>query len=155
MGYEVFTTIVPRDLNRLVWKKRLILPISVAVIRNTHGKFEHQAFVHVAKNCSQDSNVVVAIMEHTLRNLKTEQPEITTAYFRQDNAGCYKSTTMLAACRLMGKTTGINVKGLKVPVTAKLQLLKHMFVVSLVKDTMFSRLMTLRMPSNLTMVCVV
>ena len=32
-------------------------------------------------------------MEHTLRNLKTEQPETTTAYFRQDNAGCYKSAT--------------------------------------------------------------
>ena len=51
-------------------------------------------------------------MEHSLHNLKTEQPEITTAYFRQDNGGCYKSATvtMLAACRLMRKTTGINVR---------------------------------------------
>ena len=46
-------------------------------------------------------------------------------------------------------------RAVKVLVTAKLQVLKHMFIVSLVEDTMFSRLMTLRMPSYLTMVCVV
>ena len=91
-------------------KRGISWHISVAVRRNTDGKLEHQAFVHIAKNCSQDSNVVVAIMEHTLRNLKTEQPEITTAYFRQDNAGCYKSATMLTACQQMRKTTGINVR---------------------------------------------
>ena len=49
-------------------------------------------------------------MEHILRNLKNDHPEITTAYFRQDNAGCYKSAAMLAACPLMQKTTGINVR---------------------------------------------
>ena len=49
-------------------------------------------------------------MEHILRNLKNEHPEITTAYFRQDNAGCYKSAAMLAACPLMQKTTGIIVR---------------------------------------------
>lgn len=83
---------------------------SVVVKRNTDRKLERQAFVHIVKTCSQDSNAVVAIMEHTLHNLKTEQPEIRTAYFRQDNAGCYKSARMLAACRIMRKKTRINVR---------------------------------------------
>ena len=90
-------------------KRGISWHISVVVRRQTDGKLEHQAFVHIAQNCAQESEDVVAIMEHTLRNLKNEHPEITTAYFRQDNAGCYKSATMLAACRLMKKKTGINV----------------------------------------------
>jgi len=77
--------------------------ISVAVRKATDGHLEHQAFVHVAQNCSQDSNVVVSIMEHILRTLKAEHPEITTAFSRQDNAGCYQNSTVLAACRLMSK----------------------------------------------------
>ncbi|CAH3018743.1 unnamed protein product [Porites evermanni] len=91
-------------------KRGISWHISVVVRRETGGNLQHQAFVHIAKNCSQDSNVVAAIMEHILRNLSNEHPEITTAYFRQDNAGCYKSAAMLAACPLMQKTTGINVR---------------------------------------------
>jgi hypothetical protein len=48
-------------------------------------------------------------MEHTHRELKTENPKITTAAFRQDNAGCYHSGNLLAACHLMEETTGIKV----------------------------------------------
>ena len=91
-------------------KRGISWQISVVVRRETGGNLQHQAFVHIAKNCSQDSNVVAAIMEHILRNLSKEHPEITTAYYRQDNAGCYKSAAMLAACPLMQKTTGINVR---------------------------------------------
>ena len=100
-------------------------------------------------------------MEHILRNLSNEHPEITTAYYRQDNAGCYKSAAMLAACPLMQKTTSINVRrvdfshpqGGKGSCDHKAATIKH--VVSLTKDTMFLRLMTLEMPSYLTMECVV
>lgn len=69
-------------------KRGISWHVSVVVRRETGGKLQHQAFVHIVKNCSQDSNVVAAIMEHILRNLKNEHPEITTAYFLQDNAGC-------------------------------------------------------------------
>ena len=48
-------------------------------------------------------------MEHILRTLKTENPELTAAFFRQDNAGCYHNSTMLAACRSMEAVTGIAV----------------------------------------------
>ena len=90
-------------------KRGISWHISVVVKRTTDGKFEHRAFVHVAQNCSLDSNVV-SVIDHILRTLKVEHPEIRRASFRQDNAGCYHSATLLAACRLMQQTTGIKVK---------------------------------------------
>jgi len=57
--------------------------------------------------------VVVCIIRHTLQELKKEHPEITTAFLRQDNAGCYNSFTMLAACRLMKETTDNKVERVK------------------------------------------
>ncbi|KXJ26035.1 hypothetical protein AC249_AIPGENE6462, partial [Exaiptasia diaphana] len=71
---------------------------------------QHQAFVHIVKNTTQDHTVVVQIIRHTLKHLKEENPEIKTAYLRQDNAGCYHNATVLAACRLMKKETGIKVE---------------------------------------------
>ena len=89
-------------------KRGISWHISV-VARRLNGKLQNQSFVHIVKNCNQDSSVVIRIMEHILRTLKTENPEISTAFFRQDNAGCYHHATMLAACRSMGDVTGIAV----------------------------------------------
>ena len=62
------------------------------VVKMCEGELRHQAFIHVVERCSQDSDAVVAIMEHTLRTLKTEHPDILSAFYRSDNAGCYHST---------------------------------------------------------------
>ena len=89
-------------------KRGISWHISV-VARKHQGNLKSQSFVHIVKNCSQDSSVVICIMEHVLRTLKTENPELTTAFFRSDNAGCYHNSTMLAACRSMGAATGITL----------------------------------------------
>ena len=80
------------------------------VVRRKDNKLQHQAFVHIVKNCKQDSDAVVSVLRHTLQQLKMEHPQITTAFLPQDNAGCYHSATMLAACRLMAQATGIAVE---------------------------------------------
>ena len=90
-------------------KRGISWHISV-VARRIAEKLQHQAFVHIVENCSQDSNVVVSIIRHTLQELKKEHPEITTACLRQDNAGCYHSFTMLPVCQLMEETTGIKIE---------------------------------------------
>ena len=74
-----------------------------------NGRFESQSFVHIVENASQDSSVVVRIIEHTLRLLKEENLIIDTAFLRQDNAGCYHSSAVIASCALMKANTGINV----------------------------------------------
>ena len=80
------------------------------VVRRLAGQLEQQTFVHILEESSQDVDAVVRVLQHTLKSLKVEQPEIKFAALRQDNAGCYHSVTMLSACRLMGTTTGIHVK---------------------------------------------
>lgn len=82
-------------------KRGICWYISVVVRRRQHENLELQTFVHNARNCSQDSNVVLAIIEHTLHTLKAEHLEIAEVLLRQDNAGCYHNGTVLAACSLV------------------------------------------------------
>lgn len=91
-------------------KRGISWHISVAVRRLPDGRLQHQAFIHIGANCSQEANVVIAIMEHILHELKRETPSILFAFFRQDNAGCYHNGTMLVACHLMEATTSIKIK---------------------------------------------
>lgn len=90
-------------------KRGISWHISV-VMRKVAEELQQQTFVHVIEESSQDANAVVQVLCHTLKTLKVEHPEITSAALRQDNAGCYHSVAMLSACRLMGTTTGIHVK---------------------------------------------
>ena len=90
-------------------KRGISWHLSVVMRKTSQGAFLHQTLVHVFERCSQDSDAVIPIMEHTLRCLKAENNELTTVYYRQDNAGCYHSAAMLTACHLMEKTTGIKV----------------------------------------------
>ena len=90
--------------------KRGISWYIAVVARKVQEHFQHQAFIHIDENGKQDSFTVVRIVEHTLCTLKNEHPELTTAFLRQDNAGCYHSAEMLASCAQMKAKTGIAVQ---------------------------------------------
>lgn len=79
------------------------------VARKVDGQLQSQAFVHIVENCLQDTSAVVRVMEHTLRTLKSEHPEITSTFLRQDNAGCYHNSALLATSSLMKTKTGVSV----------------------------------------------
>jgi hypothetical protein len=83
-------------------KRGISWHISV-IVRKLEGKLQHQAFVHIVTNTSQDNTTIVEILRHTLRELKKENPDILSAFLRQNNAGCYHNTKVLAACRFMKK----------------------------------------------------
>ena len=51
-------------------------------------------------------------MAHVLATIKKEHPELSTAYCRQDNAGCYHSVAVLSACPDITRQTGVHVKRL-------------------------------------------
>ena len=51
-------------------------------------------------------------MQHVLKTLKAEHPEITTAFYRQDNVGCYHCANTILARPVIGKSTGIQVSRL-------------------------------------------
>ena len=90
-------------------KRGISWHISVVVCK-VQGNLQHQTLVHIVKNSPQESDTVIWIMEHVLATLKLEHPEISTAYFRQDNAGCYHSVALLCACPEISKHTGIHIK---------------------------------------------
>ena len=52
---------------------------------------------------------MILMMQHVLKTLKTEYPENTWAYLRQDNAGCYHCANTVLACQTMEQSTGIKV----------------------------------------------
>ena len=89
-------------------KRGLSWHLSV-VARKVDGRLQSQTFVHIIENCLQDTSAVVRILEHTLRTLKFEHPEITSAFLRQDNAGCYHNSVLLATCNAMKSKTGVRV----------------------------------------------
>jgi len=89
-------------------KRGISWHISVAY-RRVDGELKWEGFVHVIRSCSQSSAAVITIMRHVLDTLKKEHPDITKAYFRQDNAGCYHSSSTIMACRDLATHTGIHV----------------------------------------------
>ena len=91
-------------------KRGISWHISV-VYRRVDGELQSQSFIHVIQSCSQDSPTIVIMMEHLLRTLKAEHPEIESALFRQDNAGCYHSSITVLACHAL-EATGVKIKGL-------------------------------------------
>ena len=51
-------------------------------------------------------------MQDVLKTLKLQHGEITKAYFRQDNAGCYHSSSTILACPAIAESTGVQVIGI-------------------------------------------
>lgn len=82
------------------------------VFRKVGEELQSQAFVHIVKSCAQDSNAVVVLVQHLLRTLKDEHPEISRAYLRQDNAGCYHSTSTVLAVAHLKDSTGVEISRL-------------------------------------------
>ena len=89
-------------------KRGISWHISVVFWRES-GEIQSQAIIHIVQSCSQDSNAVVLMMQHVLKTLKTEHPEIVRVFLRQDNAGCYHCGNNVLACPTIEKSTGIKV----------------------------------------------
>lgn len=72
-------------------------------------KVEVECFVHIFNTCIQNSYTVASMVEHLLGTLKQEQPQISQAFLRSDNAGCYKNGPLLTAIPGISQRTGISV----------------------------------------------
>ena len=53
-------------------------------------------------------------MQDILKTVKQEHSEIKKAYFRQDNAGCYHSSSTVLSCPVISSSTGIEIKRIDV-----------------------------------------
>ena len=66
--------------------------------------------MHVYDQCTQNWYAVLSIMEHTLTTVRQTKPEVTEAFFRSDNAGCYHCGFIILSLPSLGQRTGIEVK---------------------------------------------
>ena len=68
-------------------------------------------FVHILESCNQDSVTVLAIIDDVFEQLKTTMPDdVNCVCFRQDNAGCSHSASMLLAIQQVANKYHTNVK---------------------------------------------
>ena len=67
--------------------------------RKVGGKLESQTFIHILQTGLQDSTAVVLIMDHVLRSLKKQHPEIVRSFF------------LAGQCRMISFSTNHTVSG--------------------------------------------
>ena len=90
-------------------KRGISWHISVCTRKN-NDKLESQTLVHILESGLQDSSTVVSVMEHVLKSLKEQHPEMIDVYFRQDNAGCYHCANTILSCNALSEKTGIRIR---------------------------------------------
>ena len=61
-------------------------------------------------DCTQNWFAVLSIIEHTLGHIKAVKPEITEAFLRSDNAGCYHCVYLILSLPSLGDRVGITIK---------------------------------------------
>ena len=81
--------------------------VSAVITRRIAGELEVECFVHIFESCTQNSFAVASIIENLLAKIKREYPQVDSAFFRSDNAGCYHSGALLLSLHEIGKRTGI------------------------------------------------
>lgn len=75
-------------------------------------RVEVETFVHLLDACVQDwfsIASIIGLIEHTLKVVKMEDPQITNVYLRSDNAGCSHNTELLLSLQALSARHGIVV----------------------------------------------
>lgn len=92
-------------------KRGISWHISHCVRRTSSNECKVSVYSHLFRqSISQSSEVVAAVMFHTLQEEKTRHPEIKEAFYRSDCAGSYASGGLLVPIRHIGRLTGISIK---------------------------------------------
>ena len=67
-------------------------------------------FTHLFDTCVQDWFAIASILENLLFALKTENPSLSKAYIRSDEAGCYHNNLLMASINDINQRTGVIVE---------------------------------------------
>ncbi|XP_048586205.1 uncharacterized protein LOC116616791 [Nematostella vectensis] len=81
--------------------------VTVAVTRGEDGELQTKTYVHVFDQCTQNWFAVHSIIENTLTTIRRTSPEITEAFIRSDNAGCYHSGFLAVSIPSISQRTEI------------------------------------------------
>ncbi|XP_052097915.1 uncharacterized protein LOC127732770 [Mytilus californianus] len=84
--------------------------VCVAIFKDEDNSLKHKTFTHLMDHVKQDFFAVLSLLEHTLSSIKKQLPQITEAYLRSDNAGCYHCGQLWLAIPSLSERTGIQIK---------------------------------------------
>ena len=93
-------------------KRGLSWHISSAVKKDTKAK-NHVAvtsYVHLLDSCNQDWYSVLSIAEDLFRNIRSNDSNVSKAYIRSDEAGCYHNNLLIASLKDIGNKVGLHVQ---------------------------------------------
>jgi len=79
------------------------------VYRRLDCVLQWQGFIHIIESCNQESSSLVKIMQDVLSTIKLDNKEVSGAYLRQDNAGCYHSSSTILSCPLISASTCVKI----------------------------------------------
>ncbi len=92
-------------------KRGLSWHISSVVFRdNTTSKIKVMSFAHLFNSCTQDWYAVTSVLEDLLYNIRKQIPNISVAYLRSDEAGCYHNNFLIPAAKDVGERVGIRIE---------------------------------------------
>ncbi len=80
-----------------------------SVISKHDDTFSVQSFVHIIDNSNQDWFSVASIVENLLQTVKLKNPQITKAFLRSDEAGCYHNNMLILACNDLSQSSGVQI----------------------------------------------
>jgi hypothetical protein len=83
----------------------------VRKLLEAENQFEITVYSHIFhQTVSQNSDLVAALMCHTLQEQKADHPELKDAYYRSDCAGSYTSSDVIIPIKHMENLTGVSVR---------------------------------------------
>ncbi|CAG2186092.1 unnamed protein product [Mytilus edulis] len=75
-----------------------------------HKITEHRTYVHTIESAKQDWYSVTSVIEHTLKTIKDQMPNIKSVVLRSDNAGCYHCSNLWHSLHGISQRTGVYIK---------------------------------------------
>ena len=88
-------------------KRGISWHITVATRRGEDEDFEIMTFVHILESCNQDYCAVIAIMSDVIKQLKKAMPQLTTVFYRQDNACYYHNGPTIISAKKLCQDEGV------------------------------------------------
>lgn len=61
--------------------------------------------------CTQDWYAVTSIIEDLIKQIKHENPMLSSIYVRSDEAGCYHISNLIASLRDVSQVVGVTIQG--------------------------------------------
>jgi len=90
-------------------KRRKSWHVACVIFRSGSESYSVETFVHVFDTCTQDW-FSPSILEHLLLTLKEEHKNVSMAYLKSDNAGCYHNASLITSLKSIEERAVIHVR---------------------------------------------